>query len=245
MKRKAVLTLMMTLLALLAQQLTLAQDARIREIPITSVGFGAKLSPDGNTLVTFENINVLGIEEVDPSLLPMRVIDLGTGEERGQLTGYSDYTADAAFTSDGSRMVSLHQNGDIYVWDMAALKAVKTIETLVMGSIQIMLTPDDRSALIRMGGIPQRMAVIDLETGAITRLLGKRFESFLEFRSRYTQMPESGAIQFAGMGLSPDGTLLATSTFNDEVGLWQVADNAYRLIWERAKGQYGWLNNHF
>ena len=64
--------------AVFAQETTPA-----RTIPFKSVGFGAKLSPDGKTLVTFENVILRDLKEVDPTLLPMHVIDISTGKELG------------------------------------------------------------------------------------------------------------------------------------------------------------------
>ena len=157
---------------------TMAQDAA-RTIPITSTGFGARLSPDGKTLVTFENTILLNLDEVDPATLPMRVIDISTGEQLGELSGYTDYAADVAFTSDGSRMVSLHMNGDVVVWDVATLTATKTYQTLLMGSQQITLGQDGTTAYILVAGQPQRIAILDTETGAVTAWVGKHFDLLL------------------------------------------------------------------
>ena len=234
-KRITVLVLCF-LLSAVFQQLTVAQEAApVRTIPIISIGFGAKLSPDGKTLVTFENTNLHNLDKVDPTLLPMRVIDISAGRGVGSLFGFSDYAADVAFTSDGSKLVSVHQNGDIYVWDMATWKVLKTFQTPLFGNVQIRMFPDNKRILTLLANIPQHFVVVDTESGAITQTLGTHFDSFLDFQTNYTKFPAMGDIQFAGFGLSPDGSLLATSSYNDEVRLWTVADNHYQVVREKSE----------
>ena len=207
-----------------------------RTIPFNSIGFGAKLSPDGKTLVTFENIILRDLKEVDPTLLPMRVIDISTGEERGQLSGYSDYAADVVFTTGGKRMVSSHMNGDINIWDMASLKVIKSFHLPIMGMyLPIKMFPDNNHILVFNGGIPQSLLVVDLQTGAITQTLGKRFDSFLDYKTNYIQFPQQGDIMFASFTLSPDGKQVATATANDEVGIWTLADNQYQVLREKSE----------
>lgn len=217
-------------------QMTLAQEAApARTVPITSKAFGAKLSPDGKTLVTFENTIILGLKEVDPATLPMRVIDISAGKELGQLTGFSDYASDAAFNSDGSQLVSVHQNGDIYVWDLATLKAVKSFQTPLLGNLQVRMFPDDKRILTLSTGVPQRFVVIDTESGAITQSLGTHFDSFMDFQNNYTQFPGMGDIQMAAYTLSPDGMWVASASANDELRLWSTADNQPQTVREKSE----------
>lgn len=222
------------------QQATFAQDAAppAKTIPFKSTAFSAKLSPDGKTLVTYENIVLRGLKEVDPSLLPMHVIDISTGEDRGQLSGFSDYAADVAFTRDGSKLISAHMNGDINVWDLASMKVTKSYQTPLMGYTQIKLLPDDKRIVVNSAGVPQRFVVFDTYYGVITQTIGKHFDSFLDFQNNYTQFPAMGDVQYAGFTLSPNGTLLATATANDEVGLWSLADNSYQEI-RKKSDQFG------
>ncbi|MBA3871303.1 MAG: hypothetical protein H0X30_19335 [Anaerolineae bacterium] len=241
LKRLLILALCL-LISGVFQQITFAQEAPpARTIPITSKGFGAKLSPDGKTLITFENTVLLDLKEMDPTLLPMRVIDMSTGKERGQLSGFSDFTADVAFTRNGSRLISVQMNGDVYIWDMVSLKVMKTFQTPLLGNLQIKLFPDNRRILALLGGIPQRLLVIDTETGGITQSFGKHFESYLEFQANYTQFPGVGDIQFASFALSPDGKILATTTANDEVMLTTLADGQSQLIRQKSE-QYALFN---
>ena len=235
LKRITVLVLCLLLTAVF-QQVTVAQEAApARTIPITSKGFGSKLSPDGKTLVTFENVILLGLDKVDPTLLPMHVIDISTGKERGQLSGFSDFTGDAAFSSDGSRLISMQMNGDVYVWDMASLKVLKTFHTPVLGGLQIEIFPDNRRILAMLSGIPQLLLVIDTETGAITQSFGKHFDSFLDLQKNYTQFPAMGDIHLSSFELSADGKMLAIATANDEVQLWTIADGEFEVIRKKSE----------
>ncbi len=243
MRFKWITILSLCLLVTLAlQQVAFAQDTPpAKTIPITSRGFGAKLSPDGKTLVTFENTILLNLKEVDPTTLPMRVIDISTGEERGQLTGFTDYASDVAFTSGGQRMVSAHMNGDIYVWDVPSMKVLRSFQTPLLGSAQIKMFPDNKRILTLLAGTPQRFLVIDTDTGAITQTFGSHFDSFMDFQANYTQFPQQGDVMFAGFGLSDDGRLLATSSANDEVRLWTIKDNQYQVVREKSEkfGRFG------
>lgn len=215
---------------------TMAQDtAVVRTIPITSLGFGAKLSPDGKTLVTFENTVLLDLDAVDPATLPMRVIDINTGEQIGKLDGFTDYAADVVFTNDGSRLVSVHQNGDVYVWDVATLNRVQSFQTPLLGLLRVKMFPDNKRILTATPGIPPHLVIVDTESGAITQTLGMHFDSFIDFQENYVQFPAQGDILISGYGLSPDGSLFATSSANDEVRLWTVADNTYQVVKEKSE----------
>ncbi|MBA3873100.1 MAG: PD40 domain-containing protein, partial [Anaerolineae bacterium] len=151
---------------------------------------------------------------------------------------FTDYVSGAAFTTDSRRLVSVHMNGDVNIWDVPSLKLVKTYQTLLIGNSLLSIFPDNRRILLMSGGIPQRFLVVDTQTGAITKSIGKHFDSFMEFQTKYTQFPDMGDIQFASYALSPDGKQLATATANDEVGIWQIADNTYQQL-QPAGEQYG------
>lgn len=237
MRQKWVLALSICLLLVLGvQQAVMAQGLTpTKAIPIISKGFGAKLSPDGKTLITFENVVLLNLDAVEPTLLPMKVIDISTGEQRGQLDGYSDYVSDAAFTRDGRKMVSVHQNGDVYVWNMATLKVSKSFVTPFLGALQVKMFPDNKRLLVVAAGIPTRVVVMDIESGAITKTLGKHYDSFTEFKNTYVQMPGMGDVTLAAFTLSPDGKLVATATASDEVQLWSVADNQAQQVRQKSE----------
>jgi len=227
------------LLSAVFQQVTFAQDAApAKTIPFTSKGFGSELSPNGKVLVTYENIALYDLKEVDPSLLPMHVIDISSGKDVGQLSGFSDYASGVAFTTDSRRLVSVHMNGDVNIWDVPSLKLVKTYQTPLLGNSIVAMFPDNRHVLLLSVGVAQRFLVFDTQTGAITKSIGKHLDSFMEFQSKYTQFPAMGDIQFASYALSKDGKQLATATANDEVGIWQITDNSYQQL-QPAGEQYG------
>ena len=207
---------------------TLAQDVpdNVRVIPVESVGFHGKLSPDGTTLVIFEDQNLLGLPVIDETLLPVRVIDLVSGKETAQLAGFTDFATDAAFTSDSKLLATYHSNGDLYLWDMTDLSAPANMwQTALLGQGRIQFMPDNKTLVVQVGGLAQRILLVDTTTGYITGMVGPHFASLTEFRENYTQLPAQGDVTFAAFALSPDGSLLATSTINDEVALWNVADN--------------------
>lgn len=233
--KKITLLALCLLFATVFQQVADAQGSTpAQTIPYKSSAFTARLSPDGKTLVTYQNIVILDLQKVDPTLLPMDVIDISTGKVRGQLSGFTDYASDVAFTSNGKHLISLHMNGDINVWDLASMKLLKTFQLPLVGNLPIRLLPDNKNLLVDTGGTYQRFAVIDTSSGAITKTLGTHFDSDLDLRNNYTDIAKMGDLQFASFAISPDGKLLATATVNDEVGLWTIADNQYQVVHEKS-----------
>lgn len=233
MRRKLVVVLSLCVLMLTVfQQATFARDVTpTRIIPITSLGFGARLAPDGKTLVTFESIILRDLKQFDPTLLPMRVIDISSGKELAQLSGYSDYAVDVAFTKDGQQMVSTHSNGDVNVWDMATLKIIRTFQTPLMGFyLPVTMFPDNRHVLLLNPSYVQRLLVFDFETGAITQTIGKHFDTFIDYKENYTSFPASGNLQYAAFSVSPDGKQIAISTINDEVSIVGLADGQAQIV---------------
>lgn len=221
----SLLSLLMTVLSLSLLPAS-AQDIA-RHIPVERRSFNGDLSPDGSLLLIFEDMNLVAVDGVDPTLLPIRVLDPASGEERELLGGFSDFATDTAFSRDGSRLVTYHANGNVYVWDTANLAdpvAVWYLPLLGQGRIQFM--PDNQTIVIQAGGPPQRFLLVDITTGYITGAVGPRFSSLFDFQQNYTQFPAQGDVSFAAFEVSPDGSLLVTATINDEVSLWTMASNS-------------------
>ncbi|MEZ4667964.1 MAG: hypothetical protein R3E39_08620 [Anaerolineae bacterium] len=220
-------TFLLVLYSLILTVPLAAQDFPVRTIPLSSPAFHGKLSPDGKTLVTFEDTNMLGLDAVDAALLPAKVIDIASGKELAQLSGFTDFVADADFTSDGQSLATFHGNGDLYIWNAADWGKPATVwHTALFGPTRIQFMPDNKTLMVQVGGIPQRFVLLDTTNGYITQTIGPRFDSFLDFRENYVQFPGQGDITFASFEGSPDGKLLATATANDEVQVWNIADNS-------------------
>lgn len=230
----AVLSVCLVLMMGLAQAVRAEDATPATTIPVLSSAFSARLSPDGKTIATYDNVVIRDLKEVDPTLLPIRFIDRETGRAFGFLSGYTDYAADVVFTSDSTRLISIHMNGDLNIWDVATQKLIKHFWMPLLGYyMPIQLFADDKRALVLNGGSMQSLMVVDLETGAITQFIGRRFASYFEAQSQFNEFPARGDIQYAAMAISPDGARVAASTINDEVSLWTIADNQSEVV--RAK----------
>jgi hypothetical protein len=138
----------------------------VRLIPIDGEGFELRLSPDRATAAVFDQAIMLN-NEVDPSRLPIRLIDLASGQQFGSLDGFTDYAADVAFAPDGSSLASLHWNGDLYRWDLSGTEPEPgaPIHSGGMAGGRISYLPDSRTVLARIGYSPHRFYEYDLETG--------------------------------------------------------------------------------
>jgi WD40 repeat protein len=202
----------------------------IRDIPVESQAFHLRLSPDGGTAAVFED-GVLLNYEIAPELLAIRLIDLATGEEIASLEGFSDYAADAAFSPDGSRLVSKHLNGELLVWDLAGAVDVptKSIQTTGIGVGQIAFLPDGQTLALLLAGIPSWLELVDVESGAVTSVMGPSPETYAELLEQTGSGPPFD-LQLAAMAVSPDGASIATATFSEEVALWSIADGQSRTI---------------
>jgi WD40 repeat protein len=153
-------------------------------------------------------------------LIPIQLFDLTSGEMIGTLSGYSDWVMDAAFTSDGKTLASIHRNGDLILWDVASQKLIRTITTPALGGSPIQFLSDNKTLVMRVGQF--WLGTIDTETGAITHLYGRHIDTYDDFSQNYAQFPKMGDISFAAYAASADGHWLAASTQNDEVLVWDM-----------------------
>ncbi len=120
----------------------------MRLIPVMGEMVITKLSPDGHLLVAIDNINLHNGYEVIPAHLPVQLVNLDTGDVT-RLTGFTDHAWDAAFTPDGTKLVTLHGNGEIIVWDVASGTEITRFWGLP-GMRGIALLPDGNTAVIRL-----------------------------------------------------------------------------------------------
>lgn len=220
MKRILFALLTMSLLMLVGVSAWGAQAAQsdVKTISVDSKASMVRLSPDDHTLAVFNNA-IIYDEAPSADLIAITLMDT-TGDTIGTLSGHTDWVTDAAFNSDGSKLVSLHRNGDLILWDVAARKMIKTIETFTLGGSWVQFLKDDHTVLFRAGQFV--VGTLDTDNGAVTHLYGRHIDSYQEFSDTYTQFPGQGDISFVAAAVSPDGQWLVTSTQNDEVILWDT-----------------------
>jgi WD40 repeat protein len=221
---------------------TIAQSAlpSARLIPVDGMGFELRMSPDGKTAAVFDQAMVLD-NEVDADRLPIRLIDLASGEQVGALNGFTDYAADVAFAPDGSSLASLHWNGDLYRWNLGANgpEPVGPFMSAGFAYSRISFLPDSRTVVARVGDTPQRFFEYDTQTGAIPHIIGLHPETWAGFRERYLGgVPLD--ISYPTFAISPDGSTLATVTSNSELALWSLPDGQPEVIRPKADAVGAW-----
>lgn len=203
---------------------TAAQDPTITLMPLDSQGYGLRLSPDGSRFAVFE-IGAIHGDEVDPAYLPIRLYDTATQTLLHSLSASTDYAIDAAFSTDGKRLVSYHGDAYLYVWDAEAGTLIKRIPMLNgLNALQFM--PDNRTLALMQSTIPT-LILLDTETGAITSVMTQHYPDIGQLRASFQQKI---AFSILGLSVSPDGATLATATSYNDIWLWNVADGSYRPL---------------
>lgn len=202
-----------------------AQDISNREIPIMGEMAGVRLSPDGQMIVTFEN-GVIHNDYIVPEFMPIRLYDVATGEEVAAFTGHTDYASSAVFSADNRTLVTYHNHGYIYLWDVKSREFIRRIPALP-GYLQMDLFPDGQTLAVLTGGIGQ-VSLFDVGTGHITQVLMRRFDTYAEFRER--EMSQGPLDNFVALAIAPDGQSLATATIFGRIYLWDIQTGDYHLL---------------
>jgi WD40 repeat protein len=216
------------LLMLISVALVQAQETPypVTTIPVASLNYGLELSPDNRTLALYEN-GIIYNNEIEADLLPIRLLDLTTGEEIRTLTGQTDYTTDVAFSPDGQSLVSFHQNGDLILWDVASGEQREIFPTYNIGGGLVKYLADGQRVVLSL----QRLfMVLDTETGYITKMLGIPVPDRQTFMDNYTAFPGTIDLAFTSLATSPDNDFFVTSTGNDAVILWEIATNNRQFL---------------
>jgi len=214
----------------------MAQRSSVRVIPLNGHFLCGGISPDGQSVVLYEN-GIVQNDEVIPDLLPLQLVDVESGNVT-LLQGPTDYVSSSAFNPDGNRLATYHSNGYIYLWDVgkstifdtgANTQPVKQIPALP-GSSYIQFMPDGRTLINRAAGTLPQFLLWDTETGVITSLLAQREASFGEYKQKYLAegMPDSAA----SFAVSPDGKSIVIGSFYDDVWLWSTTNEDKRAVWD-------------
>jgi WD40 repeat protein len=213
--------LFLLLFVLIVALPTAAQEVETYEVPVNPRGYNLEVSPDGRLAAVYENSVLLG-DVPDLFTIPIRLIDLETGDEIGALAGHSDFPVDFDFSPDGTRAASFHRNGDVHLWDIETQDSVQRFRLLLLYGGRIQFVEDGRTLVILVGGVNSRLLFFDTETGAITRIVGRHFVNFNDFRENYTAMPNNMDITYSAFAVSPDGATAAVATANDAIILFDI-----------------------
>jgi WD40 repeat protein len=236
---KKFIFVLLTMLFCLSAGEVLAQDDLVRVIPVQAMIPNAVLSPDRQTLVLYENgvAQTNHLTMIYEPYLPLRLIDLETGKER-LLTGHTDYTSGVAFTPDGTRLVSYHNNGYMIVWDVINGQLLKQIPAII-GATRLVMLPDGHTVALVSNLLYGQVWLWDIETEYITGILIERAVSYDSFMEQYGVGKQA---RYFGIAVSPDGAQLATVDFASTITLWDLTSHEPRLLREGSEQEFLNLN---
>ena len=210
-----------------------AQDQpNVRTIPVDMIGFISALSPDGQTLAVTGH-NALYDDAVAPDLIAIRLIDLASGKETARLEGtQTDFATGLAFSANAQTLVSFHNNGQLLVWNVSGRKVVKSYQLPGFGFRLPAFMPDNKSVIAVAPGSVSHVFIIDITTGYITATYGTAFKTYADYRKSASSAPTTGDYIYTALAVAPDAKSFATSTFNDEVGLHDIASGESIVLYQ-------------
>jgi WD40 repeat protein len=221
----AVTLLAASLFALLPAS-TSAQEPTVKMIPVTSMMFASRLSPDGKTLAMAEDGNMQNWG-VNPLFVPIHLLNLETGELTG-LIGAADYAQGIAFSPDGTRFAASYGTGYLYVWDLASGTVMKQISTSLQTAGRMFFLPDNKTLVMATGFRRPEIWLWDTDTGYVTAI-------YLDHPTAYGElMNQQNLNGTAGFALSQDGTTLALATMSGGIELWNLADGSETVLIQSA-----------
>jgi len=206
-----------------------AQSAQVSQIPLTGTGVLIAVSPDSTMIAAAEN-GILHSYLVDPQTLPIQLIDLSTGSAVGQLSGATDYASSLTFSADGKTLASYHDNGVIYLWDIAS-QSMKG--SFVVGGPQpgriIKFLPDGQHIVMTEGTLLSIITIWDTATGSMVKTLVPHFNSYQEYM-QFMDAEHSRDDALIALDVSLDGKYLTAVTARDNVWLWDLSSYSGQLI---------------
>jgi eukaryotic-like serine/threonine-protein kinase len=200
---------------------------------VTALAF----SPDGKTLAS-----AAGYAESD-----IRLWDIASGKEIGRLEGHGSYVSSLVFWPDGKKLASSSADQTIRIWDVASRKCLDVLRGHRQEVWRLALLPDDKTLVsgckdgtvcfwdtsvshphespitlpepmtdFRFAPDSQSVVTSDLH-GRVTRWGGRDFQ-------QAETLFEIGTNRYPGYDLlSSDGRLLAITTINNVLQVWDLS----------------------
>lgn len=198
----------------------------IKSISVQGKGVNMIVSRDGRYMATYDTW-VLHDEDALPTaaMTALRVYEIETGQVLWELTDATDFALDGAFSPDARTLVTTHQNGFIYVWDLRSGEPSQIIPAL-QGTGQLALIFSDGQRLLTRGGdFFSPHLLWDLTNGAITAVFSHRFDSRVAMMVATDEMQISGTAKYYSIAaaLSPAETHFVTVTQSGYIWLWELA----------------------
>ena len=208
-----------------------------RTITVQSLMPIARPSPDGTLIAVFHQPAIHDSTPLDRYLW---LIDARTGDEVATLHDATTTISDVAFSADGSRLVAVQTNGDVYVWDTLSQRLLDVLTMPFYGGVHSLRFVQDSAQVVFVhGSRPSQIAFLDTDTGSITRTLAPNFDTLTEFNEIMSDVMRSGDHVFTSADLTPDADMVAVATANDGVFLWDVDTRERTAIGSQAAAVMG------
>jgi WD40 repeat protein len=135
------------------------------------------------------------------------VRDAGTGIKAYTLQGHTGLITDAAFSPDGTRLAVGGSGEKIWLWDVATRTLERTFVLPVGGGATLAFSPDGR--FLAAGGAQDcTVRIVEVASGHVSKVFPGHTEPI-------------GELTF-----SPDGTRLASTSYDGTVRLWPLSDGS-------------------
>jgi WD40 repeat protein len=173
------------------------------------------ISPDGKTLASGGYGEEVGNNRYKGVI---KLWDIASGQEKGELNGHGNSVLGLAFTPDGKMLVSGSVDQTVKVWDLATGKDVRTLKGHSKEVWPVAVSPD--GTVLASGGYDHQIMLWDLVSGKELRALPGHRDTV------------------TALAFSPDGSTLASGSMDRTVKLWSVATGKELATLE---GHKGWL----
>ena len=175
----------------------------------------ASVSPDGKKIVCTPSKygdlhyfrNAIDVDFSDSLVVPVKVIDLETGEELLTLNGHKYYVSIAAFSPDGSRIVTGSYDMTVKVWDALSGKEMFSMNANNSSVDAANYSPDGKKIVSISPSTDKPVMVWNAMTG-------EELESFSGHLS---------AVNAAYFSL--DGKQIVTASKDKTIRIWDINDN--------------------
>jgi WD40 repeat protein/DNA-binding SARP family transcriptional activator len=186
----------------------------IQNFPVENDHYALAISPDGKSAISGSNFG------------DIYRWDLESQEQTGILQGHDGMVRSLAYTSDGSRIISIDSNGNLILWDAVSGEILMRAKIHHAGGegwsvsripmVQVAVGPMNRLAVT--SAEDRTLVIWDLSDPAeLRRLVGH-------------QAP------VAGVALTPDGKYALTGSGSLDIGGEPAQDNSLRL-WDVETGE--------
>lgn len=150
----------------------------------------ARFSPDGQVIASTHHSDI-------------KLWEAGSGREIRTMLGHEKIIHQLAFLHDGTRLVSVAEDGALKLWNVGTGDLLRTFSGHTMDVKAVAVSNDDR--IVASGGVDCTIRLWDVESGHLIR----------------THIGHNGEV--LGVDLTPDDTFLISASQDGTLKLWDVS----------------------